>query len=102
MFLNILLCARYLDYNADLISLGVMMTWSIMRQTMREWTMPDDIKIVWDIKKSEQVAHAMNKFNQYLSDGWLAYHDESGERIQIFTFNPEYDRIVLLPPIGGG
>lgn len=78
------------------------MTWNVMRQTMKEWTMPDDMRVEWDIKSSEQVAYAQNKFNQYLSDGWLAYRIESGKRIQIFKFDPKFERIILLPPIGGG
>ena len=78
------------------------MTWIVMRQTMKEWTMPDDMRAEWDINSSEQVEYARNLFKQYLSDGWLAYRDESEERIQIHKFDPKFERIILLPPIGGG
>ena len=73
-----------------------------MRQTMKEWTMPNDMRAEWKINNSEQVACARNLFQQYLSDGWLAYRDESGERIQILKFDPKFERIILLPPLGGG
>ena len=79
-----------------------MTTLKIMRQLVKEWMLPDEMTVSWDVDNSEEVAYAQKKFLQYLADGWIAFSDEPTGRRQIFKFNPELKRIVLLPPLGGG
>jgi len=83
--------------------MGKMMTVDIMRQLLKEWTMPDQAEITWDVNNKKEVAYAEKKFRDYMADGWLAYSDSSKEgRIQITKFDPKIEMIVLLPPLGGG
>lgn len=82
--------------------MGEMTTWKIMRQLIKEWTLPDKMTVSWEADNSQEVAHAKKKFAQYLNDGWLAFSDEPEGRKQIFKFDPTLKRIVLIPPLGGG
>jgi len=82
--------------------MGEMTTFKIMRQLLKEWTLPDEFKVSWSMGNSEEIAHAEKIFKQYLADGWIAYSDEPTGRKQIFQFDAEFKRIVLLSPLGGG
>lgn len=82
--------------------MGVMRTLKIMRQLLKEWTLPDEMTVSWDVDNGEEVAIAEKKFQRYLAEGWLAYSDEPTGKRQIFKFDPNLERIVLLPPLGGG
>jgi len=83
--------------------MGKMMTLNIMRQTFKEWTLPDEAEVTWDVDNNQEVTYAEKKFREYLADGWIAYSDDHKEgRIQIFNFNPKLERIVLMSPLGGG
>jgi hypothetical protein len=42
-------------------------------------------------------------FRKYVMEGWIAYTVTADDRkVQIFTFNPELDEIVLTPIMFGG
>lgn len=82
--------------------MGEMRTLKVLRHLLKEWIQPDDMRISWDAHNREEVVYAEEKFQQYLADGWIAFSDEPGGRKQIFKFNPELERIILLPPLGGG
>ena len=82
--------------------MGKMMTWNIMRQLLKEWTLPDEVEVTWDVNSNQQVTYAEKKFREYLADGWLAFSDEHEGRIQIFNFDPKLEMIILMPPLGGG
>jgi hypothetical protein len=56
----------------------------------------------WRVGNAAEVAAAAATFTRYLNDGWLAYSEDPTGRRQIFAFNPHLERIVLLPPLGGG
>ena len=74
-----------------------------MRQTLKEWTLPDEVAVSWDVGNSQEVMYARRKFCEYISDGWIAFSDDQKKgRIQIFNFDPILERIVLMPPLGGG
>ena len=72
-----------------------------MRQLLKEWTLPDKMEVTWDVNNSQEVTYAEKKFHEYLADGWIAFSDDNEGRIQIFNFNPELERIILMPPLGG-
>lgn len=82
--------------------MGTMTTLRILRQLVKEWTLPDEMTIVWDPDNPHEVAIAAKTFHQYLGDGWIAYSDEPSGKRQIFKFNPNLQHIVLIPPLGGG
>ncbi len=78
------------------------MTVNIMRQLLKEWTLPDEFEVTWNVNNPQEVTHAEEKFREYLADGWIAYSDDYKGRMQIFNFNPKLEMIVLMPPLGGG
>ena len=82
--------------------MGVMRTLKIMRQLLPEWTLSEEMTVTWDSGNRREVAYARKKFREYLADGWMAFSEEPQGRRQIFTFNPQLKRIVLMPPLGGG
>ena len=82
--------------------MGEMFTLKIMRQLTKEWVQPDEMKVSWCVDNIHEVAYAEQKFNQYITDGWIAFSDTSKRRKQIFEFNPKLERIILMPPLGGG
>jgi hypothetical protein len=84
------------------MTMGVMKTVKIMRQLLDDWTLPEEMTVTWDIENRREVAHAEEKFREYLADGWMAFSEESRGRLQIFKFDPKLERIVLMPPLGGG
>ena len=83
-------------------AMGEMKTLKIMSALLEEWILPDEMTTTWDVDNSQEVAHAEETFRQYLADGWMAFSDDPWGRRQIFQFNPKLERIVLVPPLGGG
>ena len=82
--------------------MGEMLTVKVLRQLLKEWTLPDEMRVTWHVGDRQEVAQAEKKFCEYLADGWMAFSDEVNGRRQIFTFDPKSERIVLIPPLGGG
>ena len=82
--------------------MGKMLTVNIMRQLLKEWTLPEDMEVTWDVSDKQEVTYAEKMFREYLADGWIAYGDDHKGRIQIFSFDPKLEMIVLMPPLGGG
>ena len=82
--------------------MGKMLTVNIMRQLLKEWTLPEDMEVTWDVSDKQEVTYAEKMFREYLADGWIAYSDDHKGRIQIFSFDPKLEMIVLMPPLGGG
>ena len=82
--------------------MGKMMTVKVMRHLLKEWTLPDEMDVSWDADNRQEVAYAEKMFLEYLADGWMAFSDEPTGRKQIFSFNPTIERIILMPPLGGG
>ena len=82
--------------------MGEMFTIKIMRQLTKEWILPDEMRVFWNIDNTKEVAYAEKKFHQYLADGWIAFSDNSNGRKQIFKFDLTLERIILMPPLGGG
>ena len=79
-----------------------MTTIQVMRHLLKEWRLPDPMTVSWNPHNAFEVAHATDKFHEYLQDGWMAFRDEPSGRTQIFTFDPSINRILLIPPLGGG
>ena len=60
-------------------------------------------RITWSRSNAEEVRRAEDTFKKYLIAGWIAYTVTSDNRkVQVFSFNPEFDEIVLVPIISGG
>ena len=84
------------------IPLGIMTTIQVMRHLLKEWHLPDSMTVTWNPEDVIEVTRAQDKFQEYLHDGWMAFRDEPSGRTQIFTFDPLINRILLIPPLGGG
>lgn len=62
-----------------------------------------DIKISWNSENEAEVAVAKETFEKRIKDGWSAFREKFGSKgDRIKTFDPEAERIVLVPPISGG
>lgn len=61
-----------------------------------------EIKLNWSKDNVEEVTRAEQTFKEYVGKGWLAIGEVMGKEIQIFAFNPDLDKIVLLPLNLGG
>lgn len=62
-----------------------------------------DVKISWDSEKDEEIAVARETFDKRIKDGWTAFREKmgiKGDKIKIF--DPEAEKIILVPPITGG
>lgn len=65
-------------------------------------TIEGEMKLTWSKDNAEEIALAEKAFKEYVSRGWLAIGEKSGKMVQIFSFNPTFDRIVLGPIAVGG
>lgn len=61
-----------------------------------------DLRLTWRMDNADEVALAEKTFKEYINRGWLALAETSGKKTQIFTFNPNLDKIVLAPLLMGG
>jgi hypothetical protein len=61
-----------------------------------------ELRVKWRTERAEEVTFAAETFQQYIVKGWLAIGEQGGTKRQIFTFNPELDRITLSPIMVGG
>ena len=61
-----------------------------------------DLKLTWRKDNAEEVALAEKTFNEYINKGWFAISEVLGKKKQIFTFDPDSEKILLVPIIVGG
>lgn len=62
-----------------------------------------DMKISWDVENDKEVLAAREIFDKRIKEGWAAFREKmgvKGDKIKIF--DPDAERIVLVPPIFGG
>jgi hypothetical protein len=61
-----------------------------------------EFKISWNKNSPEDVRRAKEAFQEYTEKGWLATGESDGRKRQIFSFDPNLEKIVLFPVILGG
>lgn len=62
-----------------------------------------DLRISWNSENEREVAVAKETFEKWVRDGWSAFRDKLGVKgDKIKTFDPDAERIVLIPPVAGG
>lgn len=64
-----------------------------------------DTKLIWDKDNEIEVANAKRSFDDLRSKGFLAFKviGKSGEKgEQITEFDPNSERLILVPPMRGG
>jgi hypothetical protein len=82
--------------------MGEMVAIKVLTSLMKDWSLPDNLKIAWDKNDAQQVFKAEEAFKEYLDEGWLAFSEEAEGRRQIFKFDAKLKKIILIPPLGGG
>jgi hypothetical protein len=61
------------------------------------------ITISWSRENPEETALAEKKFNKYIRKGWVAFVVTSDNRnIQVFKFDPKFEKVHLAPTVEGG
>jgi hypothetical protein len=61
-----------------------------------------DTRIRWDAARPDEVEAARAMFDTLRGKGYLAYSKRAGDRVQVRAFDPQAERIVMVPPIVGG
>ena len=61
-----------------------------------------EFELHWEKSNEDDVRKAAEVFQEYAQKGWLATGESNGRRKQIFSFDPDLERIVLFPVILGG
>lgn len=62
-----------------------------------------DTKISWDSRNEIEVSAARETFQKRIKEGWSAFREAKGiQGEKIKFFDPNSDRIILVPPISGG
>lgn len=60
-------------------------------------------EIAWTKNDAEQMDKAKQVFQKYFMKGWIAYATtQDNTKKQVFSFDPEYMEIVLVPIASGG
>lgn len=64
-----------------------------------------DTKLLWDSDNKDEVDNARESFNRLRKKGYLAYavkgkNGDKGEQLK--EFDPDAERIIMAPPLGGG
>lgn len=73
---------------------------------MAELDESGDTKVIWDTENEAEVAAAREMFERLVTDGNFAAFKAEGKDghkgKQIRKFDPEAERIILVPPMVGG
>lgn len=71
---------------------------------LREMSRMGDLKLSWDCGKEKEVAAAKEVFDKRLKEGWTAFGEKrlGGKGDRIRNFDPDAERIILVPQIAGG
>lgn len=76
----------------------------IITGQLKEMSRKGDVNISWNSGNPQEVAAAREAFNNRVKEGWAAFAEkrlgQRGEKIKVF--DPDVERIVLVPPITGG
>ena len=62
-----------------------------------------DVKLSWNSSNKEEINTVKEIFDKKISQGWTAFREKmgvKGDKIKIF--DPDAERIVLVPQISGG
>jgi hypothetical protein len=61
------------------------------------------ITISWNKENPEEIALAEKEFNKYIRKGWLAFVVlPDNKNIQVFRFDPNFEKVHLTPTFEGG
>lgn len=70
---------------------------------IRQLARVGDMKISWNSENEKEVTVAREIFDKRIKESWTAFREKGGFKgDKIRTFDPDAERIVLVPPISGG
>lgn len=71
---------------------------------IREMSRKGDLKLSWNSGNEKEVAAAKEVFDKRTKEGWAAFGEKrlGGKGDRIRTFDPDAERIVLVPQVAGG
>ena len=61
-----------------------------------------EITFTWNKGNADEIERAERAFKEYRERGWLAVAEIAGRKTQIFNFNPNLEKITLIPLELGG
>ncbi len=61
-----------------------------------------NLRVIWRKENTEEVVFAEKTFREYIHQGWIAIGEAAGKKKQIFTFDPNLEKILLAPLLVGG
>jgi len=63
-----------------------------------------DVKLIWDRSRPAEVKSCRTQFDELRKQGYLAYKvkGDGSTGKQIFEFDPDAERIILIPAVQGG
>lgn len=64
-----------------------------------------DTKVIWDSNNTDEVEAAETQFNMLIKKGFMAFEvGTKGKKtnIQVMEFDPDLEKIIMVPPIVGG
>jgi hypothetical protein len=63
-----------------------------------------DLKQIWDADNAEEVKAAQDAYDRLIKKGYKAFAvKKSGDKGELITkFDPELEKIIMVPPISGG
>jgi len=61
-----------------------------------------EIIFTWDKDNAEEIDKAEKTFKEYTEKGWIAIGEIAEKKMQVFAFNPIFDKIILTPLALGG
>lgn len=75
-----------------------------MKGTMAVMGRSGDTKIAWDSDNAAEVAAARKTFDELRGKGFHAFsiRGEGKQGKQVTEFDPDAERLVLVPPVAGG
>jgi len=75
-----------------------------MKGEMRIMGVDGDLKVIWDSEKEAEVKAAKKQFEELTAKGYLAFKvkkdGEQGEKMK--EFNPDAEKMILVPILKGG
>lgn len=71
---------------------------------IREMSRKGDLKLSWSSGNEKEIAAAKEVFDKRVKEGWAAFGEKrlGGKGDRIRTFDPDAERIVLVPQVAGG
>ncbi len=71
---------------------------------LRQLSRKGDVKLSWDGENETELSAAKKIFDEKIKEGWAAFAEKrlGGRGEKVKYFDPDAERIVLVPPITGG